>query len=96
MEILETLIIEMGVSFYLIIIAAFVALFVLVVKSAKQKGRSPWAWFFLSLFFTPILCLFILLCIGMTDEEKRKGSYRRGKVEIKSERRIARYSNRRK
>jgi len=94
METLEALIVEMGLSFYLIVIAVFVALFVLVVKSAKQKGRSLWAWFFLSLFFTPILCLFILMCIGMTDEEKRKGSYRREIVEVKNKRRIARYSDR--
>ena len=94
METLEALIVEMGLSFYLIVIAVFVALFVLVVKSAKQKGRSLWAWFFLSLFFTPILCLFILMCIGMTDEEKRKGSYKREIVEVKNKRRIARYSDR--
>ena len=58
--------------FCLVAISVYVILFVAVIKSAKQKGRSSGLWFFLSICFTPVFCLFILKCIGTTDEKRRE------------------------
>ena len=69
--------------FVLIAITVSVILLVVVVKSAKQKGRSSVLWFFLSLCFTPIFCLFILFCIGMTDEKRRELIVEEEKLRLK-------------
>lgn len=67
------------------VIALTIYFFVLVVKSAKQKGRSRFLWFFLSLLFSPFLCLLILMMVGETEahrhariieEEKLRMNYR--------------------
>jgi len=71
------------VFLFLIGIAVYVILLVAVVKSAKQKGRSSGLWFFLSIFFTPVFCLFILKCIGMTDEKRRELVVEEEKMRLK-------------
>ena len=69
--------------FCLVAISVYVILFVAVVKSAKQKGRSSGLWFFLSICFTPVFCLFILTCIGMTDEKRRELVIEEEKLRLK-------------
>ena len=71
------------VFLFLIGIAVYVILLVAVVKSAKQKGRSSGLWFFLSICFTPVFCLFILKCIGTTDEKRRELVIEEEKLRLK-------------
>lgn len=53
----------------LIAIIVYIALLVAVYKSAKSRDRGAFSWTFFAFFFTPLLCLFILLVLGETKEK---------------------------
>jgi len=47
------------------IILSFIMVFL-----AKSKGRSGFAWFFISILISPIIAFFILLAVGDSDDKK--------------------------
>lgn len=53
-----------GIILLLIMLGAWVGLYVLVAVLAKRRGRNVAVWVLLSLFATPLLITIILLCIG--------------------------------
>ena len=53
--------------FMLLLLGAWVGMYVLVALMAKKRNRSEVLWVLVSLLATPILCIIILLCIGSSD-----------------------------
>jgi len=66
-----------GVEYLLAVYGIFVFLFLLVYiiflavvyNSARKRGRSTMGWIFFAILFTPLLCLFLLLILGETEEQ---------------------------
>ena len=54
----------MGLLFVLLCLALWIGMYVLVGVMARQRRRSAAVWVLLSLIATPLLMVFILLCIG--------------------------------
>jgi len=54
----------MGYAFGWILLS-FIMIFL-----AKSKGRSGFAWFFISLLISPLIAVIILLVIGDSDDKK--------------------------
>lgn len=53
--------------FCLLMLGAWIGMYILVALMAKKRNRSEVLWVLVSLLATPILCIIILLCIGSSD-----------------------------
>ena len=66
LALLVTLLISLGI---------YIAFCLIPASMAKKRGRSGFGWFFCSLFLTPIVGIFIVACLGDTEEKRRERIY---------------------
>ena len=59
------------IIFAVIMLIFVIPLFKYVYEMAKRNGRSAAYWILLSLFFTPLVSIVLLACLG-ENEKKRK------------------------
>lgn len=56
----------------IVILAYFLAFPLLIAKAAKNRGRSGTLWFFLSILFSPLLVILLLIAMGDTDAKRKE------------------------
>jgi hypothetical protein len=62
-------------------------------KMARSRGRSYWGWFLFSFFFSPLLSIIILACLGDTEERRKEKIYEAEEIRLSLERRYSRQEN---
>ena len=53
----------------------YIAFCLIPASMAKKRGRSGFGWFVCSLFLSPIIGIFIVACLGDTEEKRRERIY---------------------